>query len=376
MTSFKVSADIEAIDLILDVLEHNPTKNSSNVIETIKRELLLPHDSIMDSLYEHPFILTKCAYALSLGLGNNIGIERRKRLGKMYGQYFNMKGQFIRIRKFLSSGGYYYGRTVETSKGIYTFWGYEPILITKSKETPFPNWFVHMTRQEVRVLSSLALSTEIGTLTFQPSDECYDVPYDLVMNNETRFSENALRRAQAVTCMLARLSAKEFWGYKNSYQISVPYEFSSTVNKPEKIHNIYNSFKESNRLVVRTCFLLLKAQTLWNDPRRIYGEDACANLFFGIEGCLKLISKDRAKLRTFEIKPVLEHIYEVFKHAPGYVYMLQDVYEKRIQIVHPESRTGTSWVPELDSEDFYENYEMAVDLIYYAITGELLPRQL
>lgn len=63
----------------------------------------------------------------------------------------------------------------------------------------------------------------------------------------------------------------------------------------------------------------------------------------------------------------------MFPEKPGYVDMIREAYEKRIQIVHPEPRHDIGWLPNVYADDFYENYGMANDLIYYAITGFTFP---
>jgi hypothetical protein len=45
------------------------------------------------------------------------------------------------------------------------------------------------------------------------------------------------------------------------------------------------------------------------------------------------------------------------------------------EIVHPEPHTDGDWVPFITADDFYENYGMVIDLIYYAISGEALPEE-
>ena len=107
----------------------------------------------------------------------------------------------------------------------------------------------------------------------------------------------------------------------------------------------------------------------------IFSEDAVANIFFGLEGCLRLIHRRLSGSKNFAIAPTLDHIEKAFPQKPFYVEMITDSYEQRIEIIHPEPRTDREWVPFITADDFYENYGMVIDLIYYAITGEALPEE-
>jgi hypothetical protein len=124
---------------------------------------------------------------------------------------------------------------------------------------------------------------------------------------------------------------------------------------------------------LRTAFLLLKAASLWPHGGHIFGEEATADLFFALEGCLHLIHRRISPGRPFVFKPVLAHIEALFPERPGYPEMIEEAYEKRIQIVHAEPREAIGWLPNLYADDFYDNYGMGNDLLYYAITGSKLP---
>ncbi|HFL2538685.1 TPA: hypothetical protein ACG3G9_003850, partial [Clostridioides difficile] len=67
-------------------------------------------------------------------------------------------------------------------------------------------------------------------------------------------------------------------------------------------------------------------------------EDACANLFFGLEGCLRLLNRKFFTNENFNFKNTIQMIQQTFDYAPGYKCMLEDVYSKRVNIVHPESK--------------------------------------
>ncbi len=105
----------------------------------------------------------------------------------------------------------------------------------------------------------------------------------------------------------------------------------------------------------------------------MFAEDAIANTFFGLEGCLRLIHRRFVGRGNFEIKPTVDHVEKVFREMPGYPDMLKECHAQRVCLVHPEPRGQQQWVPPVRADDFYENYGMAIYLAYYAVTGVVLP---
>ena len=76
----------------------------------------------------------------------------------------------------------------------------------------------------------------------------------------------------------------------------------------------------------------------------------------------------------FKKEKVFNHIKSNFEIGDSINYALEDIYEKRIKLVHPDDKFNSSWLPKLDSDDYYEYLEIAIYLFYYAITSEKLPQ--
>jgi hypothetical protein len=53
---------------------------------------------------------------------------------------------------------------------------------------------------------------------------------------------------------------------------------------------------------------------------------------------------------------------------------LQDCWENRVMLVHPESRRGSYSIPPLLADDFYETYGALVTLYRFILIGEDRPR--
>ena len=376
--------ELRLLDHVLEVLVECAETGTARDAELLRRNigewLRMPTgDPMVAALVVHPFMLSRFAWALSDRLGHNLRKERDQRLPDLR-SLDESTTVFVRIRRFQAQHGRYFGYPFLADDAYYSFWDDSPVLLTmvprewldeQRRETDL-GWIA---RPEVRMLASLSFSVSSGVCRFQLSDDVYDVPEEVVLAGESGFSEPVLRRALAVARILARAKSSTIHGYESTFVEFVPYEFRTQGIAREKTRRFYESFSIQDDVMLRTAFFLLKAQMLWTYPGQMFAEDACANLFFGLEGCLRLIHRRAAGTPNFELESTLQHIEDTFTARPGYGWMLKDAYEKRIQIVHPEPRTKTPWLPPLSADDFYENYDMAIDLIYYAVTGELLPRE-
>jgi len=376
--------ELRLLDHVLAALVECAETGSARNAEVLRRNigewLRMPTgDPMAAALVVHPFMLSRFAWALSYRLGHNVREERDQRLPDLRSLHESTT-VFVRIRRFQAQHGRYFGYPFLADDAYYSFWDDSPVLLTMVprewiQEQRWENELGWIVRPEVKILASLSFSVREGLCLFQLSDEVYDVPAELVLGEEAGFSEPVVRRALAVARILAHPEIARFWGYKRTPIETGFYEFQTAGVAMEKTRMFYDSFNIQDDVMLRTAFCLLKAQMLWTYPGQMFAEDACANLFFGLEGCLVLIHRRVVGSPNFELEPTLRHIERMFTGWPGYVGALEDAYEKRVQIVHPEPRMKTPWLRPLRADDFYENYGMAIDLIYYAVTGELLPRE-
>jgi hypothetical protein len=226
------------------------------------------------------------------------------------------------------------------------------------------------------MLASLAFSipTTHGPICyFQFCDEVFDIPASVVSGGQAILDNSTIERIHNVVNILWRMKLSDPWGFKKVFGEVSPFGFRTQDIKPELTKRFYKNFNLHDELALRTSFLLLKGATLWRQAGFIFGEEATGDLFFALEGCLHLIHRRIFGNSQFEIDSTMAHIEQVFNDKPGYVELLEDVYQKRVQLVHPITKDGPAWLPSLMADDFYENYGIAVDLLFYAITGEKLP---
>lgn len=373
MSTLLVRSELEKIDLILLNLEKfcmtEQINNKDKIVSLICEDYNFPYiNKIFSEIILHPFIILKYLEYLSWQMLNNIGEDRIKRKTHIYKKLRKLMGkEYIRIRRFNNNGVYCGIPYIENEAGFF-FWNDEPILITKfNKNQEFEQPYGFPLRQEVRIMSSIAFSLTCGAYSFNLSYDTYDIPINM-LNGEWNFRVDS--RVNAVIYLLDRIENNKLNRYIK-YDNLRKYNFSTRGYCLENNKKFYSSFDDKDELVLRTCFMLIKAKMLF-DSDRLYFEDACINLFIAIEGTLRLIYKRISNQKNFELQPTIEHINNVFPNGEYWEELLRDIYNKRIQIVHP---AASKWMPELDDDDFYDNYDIAVDMLFYAITGCLLNRE-
>ncbi len=378
--------NLQILDKLLSLLQEYEDTGKIAVDQTlrshIERTIQIPFTGANENqLLVHPFILKEYSKLLIQRAGfDAIGQDRdRKVRDLIWGR--EEEDIYFRLRRFRPQEGYYYGLPFVNSTAAYTFWSEEPVLITILEKQWMNELFMQselgwLSRPEVKMLASLAFSTPNAhgpTCYFQFSDEVYDIPASVVSGGQASLDDLTLERIHNVVNILRRMKLSDPWGFQKVFGEASPFGFRTQDIKPELTKQFYENFNLHDELALRTSFLLLKGATLWRQAGFIFGEEATGNLFFALEGCLHLIHRRIFGNSQFEIDSIMTHIEQIFTEKPGYVGLLEDAYQKRVQLVHPITKDGPAWLPSLMADDFYENYGIAVDLLFYAITGEKFP---
>lgn len=122
---------------------------------------------------------------------------------------------------------------------------------------------------------------------------------------------------------------------------------------------------------MRTSSYFIKAILLWSNP--VFGEDAIANVCFGLEGCLFLIQRKHgnrgAKINLAQLETIFE---KVFPSGTELFEFITEAYEKRISIVHPLPRWGAEWSPPLYAADYYEYLDICKSLLNYVLIERII----
>lgn len=382
--------ELKKLKIVLSALEEYRSTGKISDLDSIRKQiegfLQLPvSDPLVADILIHPYVLESYANVIIQSI----------RLENLGGEFFpkteyalplaeaDSPTEAIRIRRFHSRDGRYYGIPFLADEGVYTFWNDEPIILTKiTKAWQDELWLQTemgwLSRPEVKLLSALSFSTPFVSgprLCFQVSPRYYDVPTDVIVSESGKLDEVALKKAQILTRILDRIGSYDYlsWGFKSETVEIAPFQYLSEGISNERTDKLFNSLGLQDDLALRTSFLLLKSAMLWKYDGRIFGEDAMANMVFGLEGVLRLIHRRISGGKNFEIKPTFEHIESKFSKKPGYGWMLKFAYEQRVELAHPDPRNQTSWLPSIYAEDYMQGYGMATDLFYYAITGDVLP---
>jgi len=381
-----MSLNLEILDKLLSILQEYEDTGKIVVDQTVRghieRTVRIPITVASENqLLSHPFILREYGNLLVHRIGfHAIGQDRdRKVRDVIWGR--EEEDVYFRVRRFRPQEGYYYGLPFVNSTAAYTFWSEEPVLITVlskqwKNELLMKSELGWLSRPEVKMLASLAFSiptTHGPTSYFQFSDEVYDIPASVVSGGQSILDDSTIQQIHNVVNILRRMKLSDSWGFQKVFGEASPFGFGTQDIKPELTKRFYQNFNLHDELTLRTSFLLLKAATLWRQAGFIFGEEATGNLFFALEGCLHLIHRRIFGNSQFRIDPIMTHIEQVFAEKLGYPESLEYAYEKRVQLVHPITKNDLTWLPSLMADDFFENYGMAVDLLFYAITGEKLP---
>ncbi len=283
----------------------------------------------------------------------------------------------VAIRKFDSIGKYYCGFPLVSDSAIYDIYKGEPLMITLVDENRC-NEFLStemgwLHKQEIRLLSSLIFSVPaphgpINALI--PLHENILVPMDFIFGTYPITDPLALNRSHYAIMLIERL---HHFNNREERKLVVKqqYEFDVESQSVTRVHKILDNFNTQDDLLLRTAFLLLKSVFLLKSDFNFI-EDSAANLYYGIEGCLRLIHREKIG-GEFKVKEIIDFLKKNFIEDYAVTELLDEIYKKRLQIVHPENVSKTNWIPEIEVDEYFEHMGFAFSLFFYAVTEEFLP---
>ncbi len=110
---------------------------------------------------------------------------------------------------------------------------------------------------------------------------------------------------------------------------------------------------------------------LWHNWN--FGEEAIANVFFSLEGCVHLIQEKQGVHQAgLDLKKIRDVFVDNFENGDDLFEFIQEAYEKRIAIVHAKPFGTPEWTPFLMADDFYDYFDVAKALINYVLTDRRL----
>lgn len=306
----------KSFDILVENLNHyskySNYKNEEQVKNTVIKELQLPvGDRLINEYVSNPVIVVNLAINLSYDLQEPFRTEVLKMINQL-------SGSVIRIRKIQPSD-YIFGSNYKTNNSLYTFANGIPYLITRNSkrlinETELTELSLgKILREEVKMISSLAFIMSYGSCNMPINHLYCDVP-EILFHRIKKFDEETVHRAAAFHHIYSLVRYRE-----HEYSVSENKYTFRTENIDFKKIRLYNSnFRISDNLTLRTAFLLIKSKSLVSSSGYIFQEDACANLFFGLEGCLRLLNRRFFGGDSFNFKKTIQMIETIFTYAPGY----------------------------------------------------------
>lgn len=160
---------------------------------------------------------------------------------------------------------------------------------------------------------------------------------------------------------------------KSKFTDVASFEFTAVGDSMPDIAVFYRKFKIDDLLLLRTCYLLIKASSMAMTPN--YFEDAVSNIFISLEGVMTLLQRNAGKPYEHIDRDLQKGIYEdIFQESSEgiYSFVIEEVFargEKRAALMHPQAAATWGWVPFLMGGDYPEYRQILRCMIFFTVTG-------
>jgi hypothetical protein len=348
-----------------------------SVFNNILNILNIPHPPTeLEKYFLHPNILSELIFELINA--SHLSRDERTELNPLFTKvHKNLKKKIsnysYRLR-VLSPGGLYPNIQIKREFSNYFIQNQQPVLITKNRnyKNSFPyfsiiNW---LTKTELKFATSIMCAPQRGVFhlcftsfnTVNIDCECFEgIPENL----KNQFFREYFEIKKRFTPI-----GVSSW-HRHTQPDITTYEFGNYEDNIQPFNEIYDKFHITNDLLLRTANYFVKAIMLWEN--QIYAEEAIANTFFCLEGCLHLLQK---KYGDFNPKLNMKLLETVFKRditmGENIFEFIKEGYELRIALVHPEPEWGAEWSPSVTSEDFYEYFGLCRELLSFILIDRSL----
>ena len=374
MDSLYYLLEKEKIEILLSALENIKAGTKSKNIEISRRIIIDRLQIAIENEEVNELVINE--YFIKLYL--HFFFRHHEIVQQQINDFYSREKSKVAVRRFENIGSVCFGFPIVTKDAIYDIFKGEPTLITLQINGCFNyrnteiGW---LNKQEIKFLSALTFSLPaphgpINSMIPSRDVNCYYVPYEFIFGTYPIDSPLALKRSRSAIMLLDHLNFSrdcdcQHNNFQKHYIFNVENQDSSRVNK------ILDNFNIEDDLLLRTSYLLLKSVFLLRS-NSIFIEDAAANLYYAIEGCLRLIHRKNFT-GEFKINEVADYLKNNFIEDYAIKELLDESYMKRLQIVHPENISKINWIPEILIDEFFEQLGFGYCLLYYAITGDFLP---
>lgn len=349
--------------------------DENDVLDKVKFCFGIIGDSIYDEILSYPYIVAK-ALEENIDYNRNKLLERKcyflkSEVQNLTAKYTNHKENCIYVRQIFKNefsnmpiNDYVF------DKCAYIIINDTPFLITKVTNGIKDDFieFNNMLPQEIRLLSSLSFPLEIGAGTFsiKASGDYFTIP--LSDHTDGNLTEKELTNIKLIISLLRRMHLFKKIGHK---ELIIPRGLNDKFYT--YANHFYELYDEKNEVLNRCMYLLYKSNILFSDSSGLFREEAYILLAISIEGLLKLISEKQ--FGKFEARKAFNYVSTTFKFGDFTAQRLKEIYELRTELVHPINDYDLGWKKDILHDDFLDDIEIAKDLAYHYVTGQLLDHE-
>ncbi len=368
----QVDAFIHIVETI-NLLKDRKTYHKTKIVDILNSVALpLPSKTFLDYASATTLSLVVRGVQQYLLKDNYLTLKQRDALSHAISKSplpaYSYGTNFYRLRTF-GLEGQYPSANFERSDAKYKVINGVPFVFTKNNSQAEEKSIgggvenAVLSRREVKMLSSLmCVNGLITTFSLQDNkinSSVLDIPEGYLLG---------VKDHEIVEFML------EYW---NILRGGLPssgssFEFTPSNWAEQDIALFYRKFKISDLLLLRTCFLLIKASSMVDNHN--YFEDAISSIFVGLEGVMIIMQRDDGEPYSSIKRPYQKAKFEtIFKdNGQTYDFVMEEVFaygEKRAALVHPQAGTDWGWVPPIFGEDYYDYRQILRSLAYYSVTG-------
>jgi len=358
--------------------EAQPTRTNTEKIFRSLLEMLnapLPNSSVRKYFYD-----PRVNLELSVIVHNTFPVHRDK-LDLDSAARRSRSNHFYRVHSLLDTGTYPdddYSRR----SNKYALYKGVPFLITKNSRTAEKNagnYYTevnNITRREILVSCALLCAAEEeggGTLCFYFGNDVRDVDASLV----ERVPHELQTQFLVEYADLFRRVASEKPLYKKTspvYDIT-SFEYHTGAMDKIAVNQFVDRASIDDFLLLRTTTFLVKAKMLWREDA--FREDAIANIFFALEGCMLLLQRKHGLRHDKVDRKHLPALFDsLFRQGSELFDFIDEAIGwggSRANIVHAQTDTSDSWIPPLMADDFYEYDELVRVILNYVVRDWLHP---
>ncbi|MGC8757811.1 MAG: hypothetical protein ACP5QX_05120 [Caldisericaceae bacterium] len=293
------------------------------------------------------------------------------------------KGKSVKYR-VLGEKGVYPNCEIERENCKYTIINSLPVLITEENSKNFTvssELSVPMNKNELRFATCAILAPSNGV-------GCFMFTYGFSDYNTLTIKKNVLNM---VPGNLQIYFLHQLLQYQNLMQFrediyrldnffltveqpdivpdTTEYTFSSFNKYIDIFYKLFDNFNIRSNLLLKTSYYFIKALMLIYS-NLAFAEEATADVFFCLEGCMHLMQKKYgikgARLNLSKLQAIFK---ENLPRGEELFEYMQEVYERRNELVHAKLDWGVEWPVSLYADDLFENIDLCKELLNFVLIG-------